>query len=463
MIGRIIFLLLWGVFCALPLAQATPKVQQFQGPAGMTVYLLENHANPMLEMRLVARGGSVYDPPGKAGLASLTAWMFNEGGGERDAATFQEQLAFHGILMDATVGLETLVVNLTTLSAHLEEATARMADALLRPRLEERSFARALAEQRASIIKHQEKPQRQAALLLKKMLYPNHPYGMPVAGTLASLSHITLTDLHRFRADTFHGPDMVLAVAGDVDLPRLQALLNLHFAGLDETPSPMPAIPPVVRKQPADRPRTHHMQMDLPQTTLLMGTIGMHRRDPDYYAFYVLNQILGGAGLTSRLSLEIREKRGLTYGVYSRFSPLSQDGPFIVSMKTKTASAQEALLLLQQELQKMAQEGVSDVELQEVVRYLTGSFPLHLDGLGKLATLWGSIGFHQLGVDYLDKWPERIRSVSREDVARVARRILDLSLFFTVTVGKNSVEISGALPPHPHQEGITPSKNLPGR
>ncbi|MEO5338953.1 MAG: insulinase family protein [Magnetococcus sp. MYC-9] len=433
---RLLQLFVWGIvlFSAL-VAHANPGAQLFQGPGGMPVYLLESSVNPMVEIRIYARGGSVYDPAGKSGVASLTAWMFNEGGGEWDAATFQERLEFHGILMDATAGLESMVVKLTTLSEHLEEAWARLADALLRPRLEAKDFARAVAEQKALILKERQQPQTQAALVLQRLLYGNHPYGAPVQGTLESLSRIRLEDIRRFHADTFHGPEMVLVVAGDVGRSRLQGLLDRHLADLRGEPGPRAAVPPVEGVS-AKAAKTRHLEMDLPQTTLLLGAIGIHRRDPDYYAVYVLNQILGGAGLTSRLSMEIRERRGLTYGVYSRFSPLSREGPFVVAMKTKTESTGEALALLRQELQRVAREGVAELELQEVVHYLTGSFPLHLDGLGKLAVTWGTIGFYQLGDDYLERWPERIRAVTREDIQRVAQRLLDLDRFCTVTVGK---------------------------
>ncbi|MEO5350232.1 MAG: insulinase family protein [Magnetococcus sp. YQC-3] len=439
MIGMRGRLCLWLVFllCFSSPSHATPKVQQLQGPGGMQVYLLESHSNPMVEMRLVARGGSAYDPPGKAGLAAVTAWMFNEGSETMDVATFQERLEFHGIVMDATASLETVVVRLTTLTEHLDEAWSRLADGLLRPRLAEKDFARALEEQRALIIKNREQPQTQASLLLHRSLYPNHPYGSPVSGTLEGLANIDLADARRFHADTFHAPAMVLTVAGDMDLPRLQELLHRHLAELNPSPSPRPAIPEVARETAADPARVQHLEMDLPQTTLLLGTIGIHRRDPDYYALYVLNQILGGSGLNSRLSMEIREKRGLTYGVYSRFVPLSREGPFIVAMKTKTESSNEALGLLRQILAQTANEGVSERELQEVVRYLTGSFPLHLDGLGKLSAIWGTIGFYQLGEDYLEQWPEKIRAVTREDIVRVARRVLNADRFYTVTVGKN--------------------------
>lgn len=420
MLGHVV-----AVHAALP-------VQYFKGPGGLDVYFVESHVNPMVEVRLLARAGSVFDPPGKEGVSSLTAWMFNEGGGAMDAATFQERLTFHGISLGATVSLEVMTVSLTTLTEQLDEAWSRLGDALLRPRFDEEDFARARAEQSAYIIKRREQPGVQASLLLQKKLYPNHPYGRAISGTLESLQRITLEDLRRFHADSFHAPDMVLAVAGDIDLVSLKKLIDRHLSGLDATASPFPATPqakPIVAGQ-------QHKVMDVPQTTLRLGTVGISRQDPDYYAFYVMNQILGGGGLSSRLNEEIREKRGLAYGVYAYFSPLAGGGPFVIGMKTKTESVHEAGALIRQEIQRMAKDGVTASELQNVKRYLTGSFPLHLDGLGKLSGIWGVIGFHKRGLDYLDRWQERINAVTREDILRVARRILDLSRFYTVTVGK---------------------------
>ena len=418
------------------IAHAASAIQYFTGPGGIEVYFVESHANPMLEVRLLARGGSAFDPPGKAGVASLTSWMFNEGGGEMDSQTFQERLAFHGISLGAAASLDTMSVKLTTLTDQVDEAWSRLADVLLRPHFDAEDFARARAEQIAEITKEREQPGVQAALLLYKKLYPDHPYGQPVAGTVESLQRITIADLQRFHADIFHAPSTVLAVAGDIDLARLKSLLKQHLSGLDPSPSPFAALPQAKSVAKGQQ----HIDMDVPQTSLSLGTIGINRHDPDYYAFYVLNQILGGGGLSSRLNEEIREKRGLAYGVYSYFSPLEGYGPFVVGMKTKTASANEALSLIHQEIQRMAQDGVSAIELQEVKRYLTGSFPLHLDGLNKLAGIWSRIGFYKRGLDYLDKWPARIRAVSREDILRVARRMLDLSKFYTVTVGQAATE-----------------------
>ena len=415
-------------------ARAESTIQHFQGPGGMAVYLVENHANPMVEVRLVARAGSAFDPLEKSGVSSLTGWMFNEGGGNMDAATFQERLTFHGISLGASTSRDIMTIRLTALTEQLDEAWSRLADALLRPRFDTSDFARAMDEQRASIIKDKEQPNVQASLLLYQKLYPHHPYGNPVDGTLESLARITLDDLRQFHTDAFHAPAMVLAVAGDVTLVRLKALIQKHLSGLNVTPSPFPPIPVAKPTQKG----TFHQELVLPQTTLQLGTLGISRHDPDYYTFYVLNQILGGSGLSSRLNEQIREKRGLAYGVYSYFAPLEGGGPFVVGMRTKTASTQEALSLIRLEIQRLANEGVSALELQAVKRYLTGSFPLHMDGLGKLATLWSIIGYYQRGLDYLDKWPERINAVTLDNIKRVAQRLLDIDKFYTVTVGKKT-------------------------
>lgn len=431
---RLIVLLM--IFSHAPSVMAASNVQHFTGPGGLQVYFVESHANPMVDVRLVARGGTAFDPPGKGGVAMLTSWMFNEGGGDMDAETFQERLAFHGISLGASADRDTLSVHMITLTDQLDEAWSRLADAVLRPRFDAEDFARAVEEQRAGIIKDRERPDVQASLLLRRKLYPDHPYGRPVDGTLESLQRVTLDDLRRFHADAFHAPNTVLAVAGDMDLARLKALIQHHLSGLDPSPSPHPPIP---KAKPGTQGHAH-IRMDLPQTTLQLGRVGINRHDPDYYALHVMNQVLGGGGLSSHLNEEIREKRGLAYGVYSYFSPQEGNGPFIVSMKTKTASTQEALTLIHQEMQRMAKKGITARELQEVQRYLTGSFPLHLDGLGKLSGTWAVIGYYKRGLDYLDKWPARINAVTLEEIRRVAQRMLDLSRFYTVTVGKPLVQ-----------------------
>ena len=411
----------------------SPKVSRFQGPGGMTVYHVESHANPLVMAELLVRGGASYDPKGRAGVASLVGWMFNEGGGDLDSEAFQERLEYYGISLSGSAGRDAMTVSLATLSTHLDLAWSMMMDALLQPRFAAADFDRAIAERIASLKKSKEKPDTLASLALAKAIYGDHPYGQPSKGDLTTIAAIKLEDLVLFHEQAFRLPNLVLAVTGDITLPRLKKLVATSFAKMNKTPSPFQALPMALAK---NRPDQQHIELDVPQTAIRLGGVSINRHDPDYYAMVVMNQILGGGGFTSRLTKEIREKRGLTYGVYSYFSPLAAQGPFVVGMKTKTASVLESLNLLRQELTRMVDEEVDRDELEDIKRYLTGSFPLNLDGLSKLSGIWGVIGFYQRGLDYLEKWPERIRAVSGKDIRRVARRILDSNRLHAVTVGR---------------------------
>ena len=414
----------------------SPEVSRFQGPGGMTVYHVESHANPLVMVELLVPGGAAYDPEEKAGVASLVGWMFNEGGGDLDSEAFREKLDFYGISLGGSAGRDAMTITMSTLATHLDVAWDMLMDGLLRPHFAKADFQRAIAERVASLQKVREQPDKLAALALSEAIYGDHPYGRPREGSLESIANIKLDDLINFHEQAFRLPDLVLAVAGDITLPRLKELVNNSFSKMNNLPSPFNTIP---QARPATAGATRqHIELDVPQTAIRIGGIGIHRHDPDYYPMVVMNQILGGGGFSSRLTEEIREKRGLTYGVFSYFSPLSGLGPFVLGMKTKTATVAESITLLRQEMTRMAETEVGTEELADVKRYLTGSFPLNLDGLGKLSGIWGVIGFYKRGLDYLTKWPERIRAVEAKDIQRVARRVLDLDSMHTVTVGRST-------------------------
>ncbi|HIJ85292.1 MAG: hypothetical protein HW380_1858 [Magnetococcales bacterium] len=423
-----------GWFPAVSFGETTlADARFFQTGGGIRVYLLENHANPMVEVNILTRGGSAYDPAGKAGVASLTAWMFNEGAGDMDAETFRGRLDFFGISMDGDANRDTLVVKMTTLSEHFEEALRLLALALTQPRFELKNLERAQRERIVELKQHREQAGWLAGLQLYSMMFAGHPYGHPTSGTEESVGRITLNDVRQFHAKSFRAPEMVMAVAGDVTQPVLVALLDRFLGGLDSRPSPHGKIPLAPQSEKGGE---FHVEMDTSQTAIQMGVVAMDREDPDYYPLLVLGQAFGGSGLTSRLYVELREKRGLTYGVHSMFLPLKERGPFMVALNTKTASVADAVQLIRDEMRRMAAEGLKDEELLDVKRYLTGSFALNLDTLKKQAATWSLIGYYRRGMDYLRRWPERIQAVSGEDVKRVARRVLEPERFSTVTVGK---------------------------
>ncbi|HAT51597.1 MAG: insulinase family protein [Nitrospirae bacterium] len=405
----------------------------FQTREGMRVYLVENHANPMVEVSILTRGGSVFDPIGKEGVAYLTAWMFNEGAGEMDSETFRGRLDYYGIVMDANAGRDTLGVNMTTLSGHLEEAFGLLSLAVTQPRFDREDLERARQETISTLKQSREHADWLAGLRLYAMMFPGHGYGHPTIGSEESVARITLNDVRQFHVKSMHGPQMVMAVAGDVTEATLRQLLEKTMGGVDPRPSlrgPIAATPSVAEGA------LFHVAMDSPQTAIEMGVVAMDREDGDYYPMLVLGQAFGGHGLTSRLFEEIREKRGLAYGVNASFSPLEGRGPFVISMKTKTDTVAEALGLIREEMTVVARDGLGKQELEDVKRYLTQSFALNFDTLKKQAATWSLIGYYRRGMDYLQRWPERILGVGEGDVKRVARRILNPNHFQTVTVGK---------------------------
>lgn len=409
------------------------ELKEFRTASGMRVILAESHALPMLEVRLLVAGGGSRDPEGKSGTASLTARMLTEGAGELDAETLGERLAFHGIRLSASTQQDMMEIQLTTLTENREEAWTRLADVVLRPRFDEKAFQRVKEQRLAQLLRNREDPDIQASLAFHRLAYGNHPYARPVQGSEESLATITPADLRAFHQRWFHGPEMVLVAAGDIDEEGLRELLERHFPTLD--PSPVAVTP--MTKAARDLPgQSFHQTMDLTQTTLWLGLVGLDRDDPDYYPFYLLNHILGGAGDSSRLHEEIREKRGLSYAVFSHFSRWVGRGPFLISLDTKTSSASQALILAREQVALIHQQGVRAEELERAKSFLVGSFPLRLDGLSELTSNLAVVSFFDLGLDYLERWPQRIQAVTLEEVNQAARKYLVPERLHVVSVGQ---------------------------
>ncbi|MBF0188119.1 MAG: insulinase family protein [Magnetococcales bacterium] len=412
--------------------------ERFTTDFGLEVFLITSRANPMLEVQLLMAGGSETDPVGLDGLSSMTATMMGEGAGDLKADTFKEKLEFHGIVLGADASRDVTTIAMRTLSRHRNTAFSMMSEMVFRPRFDADSYERIQQQVTSGLIQRREKPGVRAIQALYRLLFRNHPYGHPAAGTPATVSQITSDHLKKRHRQWLNPDRMTLAVAGDIDRLALQRVLDTHFKPFMLS-LPSKQSDTTLLRYPLDvldEQATLHLAMDLPQTTIRLGFPGIARNDEDRYAVTVMSQILGGAGITSRLTEVLREKRGLTYGVYAYHLPFSDAGVFVISMKTKTKSAGEALSLLNTEVNRIQNERVSEEELQSAIDYLTGSFPIRQEGLRSQAVTWGRIGLFDYPLDYLANWVNRISQVSREDVLRVAQRILQRDKMQSVTVGK---------------------------
>jgi zinc protease len=272
--------------------------------------------------------------------------------------------------------------------------------------------------------------------------FPDHPYGDEVRGTIASLPRIGADDLRAFARSQLGRDRLVVAASGAITPEDLGKALDAVFGGLPAKSAGAPLSDTI----PKGAGQTILVPRPMGQTVMLMGQPGVKRDDPDWYAATVMNYVLGGGGFGSRLMEEVREKRGLTYGVYSYLVPLDHAALVLASSSTVNAKAGEALDIMRGEWKRMAERGVTEQELADAKTYLTGSFPLQFNSTSAIARILLQVKRDDLGIDYLDKRDAYINAVTPADVQRVAKRLLDPTTLLTVLVGR--------------PEGVTPTRTL---
>ena len=424
------FLFLALTFLIVNTAQAVDIQEVVTPKLGIKAWLVESHTLPMVNVNISFKAGSVFDMEDKNGIASLTASLLSEGSGDMDAATFTKEIEKLGGLFSTGAGKLSSTISMRMLSENKEKSFALIGQAITNPRFDAEDFERVKDAKITSIQVASQNSSHVAHKLLKEHLYENHPYGHPAGGTESSLQNLSRFDVKRFYDRNYHLKNMVVSVVGDIQAAELATYLDEIFSGFkegeveNEFPTQTPDVTPVVVKQ----------EMNVPQSTVYLAHKGITRENPDYYAVYFMNYILGGGGFNSRLMEEIREKRGLAYGVYSYFEPMPGGGSFIASVSTKNADAPTSIRLIKEEMERLKQ-GVSDAEYEGAMSYLKGSFPLRLDSSSKVLGYLNTMQLENLGMDYLDMWTTRIGKVTKEDVKRMANKYLHPENLMTVVVG----------------------------
>ncbi len=396
-------------------------------------WLIEDHANPILSLRIAFRdAGSAFDPADKAGLARLTAALLDEGAGDLDSQAFQAKLEDLAIRLSFSADRDNFFGALTTLSANRDTAFELLRLALTQPRFDDEPVARNRSQLEARLRQSAEDPESRSDDVLWEKLFPDSPYGHPVEGTLASLPRIGRADMQHFLQERLARSGLVLGVVGDITAAELAPLLESTFSGLPAERAPAA----LGDMQPEAAGTVTVVDMDVPQSAIAFAQPGLKRNDPRFYTLTVLNQILGGSGLSSRLFDEIRERRGLVYGVYTAPVPLDHAALIMGSAATGNEHAAETLSLIRQEWQRFAKGGVSAAELSDSKTFLTGSFPLRFTGSARLAGMLASVQLENLGIDYLDRRNALIEAVSLADVNTLARNLLNGEALTFVVVGR---------------------------
>ena len=417
--------------CLLSGRAEAVEIQRVTSPGGIEAWLVEQHTIPLIAMDFAFRGGAKLDPDDKAGLSRLAAATIDEGAGDLDSQAFQKRLEELAVRLGFEADHDAFRGSLQTLTETTDEAFRLMRLALTAPRFDDEPVARIKAQLLANLQEAEEDPDAIAGKAWFAAAFPDHPYGRPVEGEAANISRISADDLRQFTTRQFARDRLLVAVVGDIDAARLGKLLDGVFGVLPAS-STAPAAAPVI---PTVK-QSVLIQRNIPQTVMMFGLPGLLRKDPDFIPAFVMNYILGGGGFNSRLTVEIREKRGLAYSVYTQLAPLEQAGLFIGGVATQNERANETVALLRQELGRMRNEGVTAEELENARTYLIGSFPLRFDSNSKIAEQLLAYQLENLGIDYMDRRNDLMRAVTLEDVNRVAKRLLDPENLLLVSVGQ---------------------------
>lgn len=415
---------------ALP-ASAQVNIQPVTSPGGITAWLVEDHSIPFTALELRFKGGANLDAPGKRGAINLMTGLLEEGAGELDAqsfATAQQDLA-------ASFGFDVyddaLSVSARFLTENRDQAIDLLRQALVAPRFDPAAVERVRGQVRSIIQADANDPQDKGSAAWDKSIYGDHPYATSLNGTIDSVAALTRDDLIAAKDRVMARDRVFVAATGDITPADLGKLLDRLLGDLPATGAPMPQDATVTIQ-----PGITVIEHDSPQSYALFGHAGLKRDDPDFFAAYLLNQILGGRGFDSRLMTEVRVKRGLTYGIYSFLVPRDHAALMLGSLQSSNEKIAEAIEVIRQEWRHIAETGVTETELSDAKTYLTGSYPLRFSGNGPIADILVGMQQEGLPIDYPNTRNAQVDAVTRADIARVAERLLDPDGLKFVVVGR---------------------------
>ncbi len=418
----------------MPLAAEATTIQRVVSPGGIEAWLVQEPSVPLVALDFAFRGGANQDPVEKPGVATMTTALLDEGAGELDSRGFHERVEARAIELSFNANRDQTTGGLRALSANLDEAVELLRMALTETRFDKADIERIRDQMLSGLRRETTSPNEMASHRWWSTAFPGHPYGRPVRGTTESVSAITATDLRDYMRRVFARDTLKIAIVGNIDAAGAGKLIDKAFGGLPAKGS-LVAVPVVA---PQGLGQKISIDLDVPQSVLMLGGVGIPRNDPDFMAAFVVNHVLGGGSFSSRLYREVREVRGLAYSVYSALIPLDHTALFISGTATRADRTGQTLEVLESEIHRLAETGPTEEELTKSKSFLTGSYALRFDTSGKVAAQLVQIQLDDLGIDYIDKRNSLVQAVSMTDVKRVAKRLLDGGMLITV-VGRPPV------------------------
>ena len=418
------------VLAALP-ARAEIAIQNVTSPGGITAWLVEDHEIPFTALEIRFKGGTSLDLPGSRGAVNLMAATLEEGAGPLDAQGFAEARDALAAGFRFSAGQDAIGISARFLTENRDQAIDLLRSALIEPRFDQDAVERVKGQILAGLAADAQDPANLAMRRFSEMAYAGHPYGSDGDGMPDSVAALTRDDVLDAHKATMTRDRMYVSAVGDISAAELGPLLDRLLGDLPALGRQMPSV----AGWHLDGGVTV-VEYPSPQSVILFGQEGLRQDDPDFFAAYILNEVLGGGRFSARLMTELREKRGLTYGVSSFLAPMDYAQAYMGQMATANATVAESIALIRQEWQRLATEGITAEELAATKTYMTGSYPLRFDGNDEIADILVGMQMDGFPIDYPATRNARVEAVTLDDVKRVAARLLVTEKLHFVVAGQ---------------------------
>jgi len=408
------------------------EIQRVTTKQGIEVWLVEDASHPIIAMRFTFKGaGAINETAETQGTARILSNTMDEGAGDLSSVAFQKELSDHSITLRFSSGRDNFGGQLQTLSRHKEKAFDLLKLAINAPRFDEEPLDRMKQSNISRIQSSKSKPDWIRARLTNDIIYQGHPYALNSGGTISTIENITADNLRDYHKTHLTKNRLVISVVGDIDAKTLAKQIDEIFGDLPETGQENERDDFVLQ----NAGKNFVYEKDIPQSLVSLILTALKKDDPDYYGLKVMNIIFGGGGFGSRLMEEIREKRGLTYGIYSGTAYQNYSNIFKISSSTKNESAKEMIDIIREEMIKMT-EGVTTEEISKAKAYITGALPLSMTSTTAIAGMVQNLRIDDRDINYLDQFADNINAVTAEDIIRVSERILTPEKITTIIVGQ---------------------------
>lgn len=423
---------IFAAFFALALpAGAEIRIQEVTSPGGITAWLVEDQNIPFTALEIQFRGGTSLEAPEKRGVVNLMTALIEEGAGDMDSRAFAEARDALAAEFNFDAGSDSVSVSARFLTENRDAAIGLLRQALVSPRFDQDAVDR-VRGQVLSILRANEKdPEKIASQTFYRLTFGDHPYGSTGDGTIDTVTALTRDDVVAAHKAALARDRVYVAASGDISAEELGLLLDRLLGDLPATGAPQPGAAPLL--QPAGITVT---DFPSPQTTVLFGHAGIPREDPDFFAAFILNEVMGGGRFTARLMSEVREKRGLTYGIGTYLIGLDHADLLLGQFSASNDKVAEAIEVVKAEWARIAAEGVTPEELEATKTYLTGSYPLRFDGNGPIASILVGMQMDGMPIDYVTTRNAKIEAVTLDDIRRVAARVFRPDALKFVAVGQ---------------------------